>query len=74
MRSRLVALFTFCVLVSSLPVLAQEPGQRVLTPGCWGEDVFWCQRKLMDIGCSTRLLEDMMPPRKSYQELQRAHG
>ncbi|NMB45687.1 MAG: LysM peptidoglycan-binding domain-containing protein [Firmicutes bacterium] len=75
MRSRLVALFTFCVLVSSLPVLAQEPGQRVLTPGCWGEDVFWCQRKLMDIG----LLDQATgrydaATQKAIKELQRAHG
>lgn len=50
MRLTLATCLLLCVLVSGLAAVAQEPGQRVLTPGCWGEDVFWCQRKLMDIG------------------------
>lgn len=75
MRPRLIAFLMLCVLALGLPALAQEPGKRVLKPGCWGEDVFWCQRKLMDMG----LLEQATgrydsATQKAIKEVQRAHG
>ena len=75
MRLPLLMLLLFCVLISSMAAVAQEPSQRVLTPGCWGEDVFWCQRRLMDLG----LLEEATgrydtATQEAIKTLQRAHG
>lgn len=75
MKLRVIGLLVFCTLVASLVASAQEPGQRVLKPGCWGEDVFWCQRKLMDLG----LLDQATgrydtATQKAIKELQRTHG
>ena len=73
MKPRFIALLTFCVLLASLPVLAHEPGQRILGLGCWGEDVFWCQRKLMDLGLMTQATGRFGPETqaavKKFQEL-----
>lgn len=75
MRPRLIAFLMLCVLALGQSAFAQEPGQRVLKPGCWGEDVFWCQRKLMDMG----LLEQATgrydnATQRAIKEVQRAHG
>ncbi len=75
MRLRVIAFLVLCVLALGQLAFAQEPGQRVLKPGCWGEDVFWCQRKLMDMG----LLEQATgrydnATQRAIKEVQKAHG
>ncbi|NLJ69152.1 MAG: LysM peptidoglycan-binding domain-containing protein [Firmicutes bacterium] len=75
MRPRLIALITFCILLSSLPALALEPGQRVLGLGCWGEDVFWCQRKLMDLGLMSQATGRFgRETEAAVKKLQEIHG
>jgi LysM repeat protein len=75
MRPRLIALITFCILLSSLPALALEPGQRVLGLGCWGEDVFWCQRKLMDLGLMSQATGRFgRQTEAAVKKLQEIHG
>jgi len=73
MKLSFIAFLTICVLLVSLPVFAQEPGQRVLHRGCWGEDVFWCQRKLMDLGLMSQATGRFGPETeaavKRFQEL-----
>ena len=75
MRPRLIALITFCILLSSLPALALEPGQRVLGLGCWGEDVFWCLRKLMDLGLMSQATGRFgRETEAAVKKLQEIHG
>ena len=54
---------------------AEPPGNRVLNIGNWGEDVFWLQRKLMDLGLmdiATGQYGELT--RAAVMELQKAHG
>jgi len=78
MRTRLFLLSMLCIfglLATSLISYAEPLSQRTLALGSWGEDVFWLQRKLMDMG----LLEEATGrygtgTQKAVKELQRAHG
>jgi len=75
MKIRLIACLTLCILLAGLPVLAQEPGQRVLRRGCWGEDVFWCQRKLMDLGLMSQATGLFGPETEAaVKKFQKLHG
>ena len=67
-----------CLVISLLSVgtgAYAHGGQRVLSRGCWGEDVFWLQRKLMDLGLMQEATGQYGTITESaVKELQKANG
>ncbi len=79
MRLRL-PMFLPLVLIASLLGMsilayAESPSQRTLSLGSWGEDVFWLQRRLMDLGFMNEATGRYgQVTQKAVKELQRANG
>ena len=79
MKSRLHISLPLALIIALLGMstlaYAELPSQRTLALGSWGEDVFWLQRKLMDLGFMDEATGRYgKVTQKAIKELQRAHG
>ncbi len=78
MKQRSLVLASLLILVifgAGISAYGQSPDQRTLALGSWGEDVFWLQRKLMDMGFMNEATGRYgTTTQKAIKELQRTHG